>query len=86
MNFRLTPDSTIAGYAIASLGFPPRVADIDGSPRHDLLTVFLKNRSDRSRLVEGQEALVEHVELLTTAQEDRESGSGSGQPTTERFI
>jgi hypothetical protein len=64
VNFALTPDSQIGGYAIKQLGLAPRASYPDGSPRFDICAFVLRNKADAASLMEGQEVLLEHVEVI----------------------
>jgi hypothetical protein len=63
-NFRLTPETTLGGCAVASLGFAPR----HNRPPDSIITLILKHRADMARLSVGQCVLVEHVQLIEAEQ------------------
>lgn len=64
VDFVLTPDSRIGGYAIRQLGLAPRASYPDGSPRLDICAFILRNHADAASLMEGQEVLLEHIEVI----------------------
>ncbi len=62
VNFRLTPETTLGGCEVKSLGFPPRTAS-----REPMLTFILRSKADLQRLAVGQEVLVENIEIIEPA-------------------
>jgi hypothetical protein len=59
----LTGHSTLSGYRIEALEFPPRAAKADGSPRLDLIAFRLRE-SDCKRFSVGQIVWLEGIELI----------------------
>lgn len=62
VDFRVTPETTLGGCQVKSLGSPPRTPS-----REPMLTFILKNKADLQHLSVGQEILVENIEVIGTA-------------------
>jgi hypothetical protein len=61
---RLTPESTIGGCRIKSLGLGPRAFHSNGSLRFDLLVFELQNRLDCGQFTRGQRLVVKKIQII----------------------
>ena len=62
VDFRVTSETTLGKCRVKSLGSPPRTAS-----HEPMLTFILENRADLQRLLVGQEASVENIEIIGAA-------------------